>query len=256
MSLRKNLVEQSEEGWRPPLFTQRSGKIWQAVAAVRRFFDLQAGSIWTDLAAELPRCKGTVLDVGCGAQPYRPLIAPDASYIGIDSEDAKHFGYEMPDTRYFGGDLWPVEDRSVDCVLATETLEHIPDPRRFLSEARRCLRPGGTLLLTVPFSARWHFIPHDYWRFTPSGLRILLTESGFSNIEVFARGNEVTVVCYKAMAIVLKAIAPQQRGWGNRLKALMAVPVLPLFILLAAIANVSLRREGGDDCLGYTVVAS
>jgi hypothetical protein len=36
----------------------------------------------------------------------------------------------------------------------------------------------------------------------------------------------------------------------------MAVPVLPLFILLAAIANVSLRREGGDDCLGYTVVAS
>jgi hypothetical protein len=30
---------------------------------------------------------------------------------------------------------------------------------------------------------------------------------------------------------------------------------LPLFIVLAVVANLSLRSRGGDDCLGYTVVA-
>ena len=69
---------------------------------------------------------------------------------------------------------------SVENVLATETLEHVSRPVRFLAEARRCLSPGGRLMLTVPFAARWHYIPHDYWRFTPSGLRQLLTDAGFN----------------------------------------------------------------------------
>jgi len=42
--------------------------------------------------------------------------------------------------------------------------------------------------MTVPFSARWHFIPARYWRFTPSGLNIVLSNAGFTTIEVFARG--------------------------------------------------------------------
>jgi hypothetical protein len=34
-----------------------------------------------------------------------------------------------------------------------------------------------------------------------------------------------------------------------------AVPFLPCLLFLAAIANLSLRSAGGDDCLGYTVIA-
>jgi len=40
---------------------------------------------------------------------------------------------------------------------------------------------------------------------------------------------------------------------GPRLLGLVFVPAL---IVLAIVANLSLRAEGGDDCLGYTVVAS
>jgi len=256
VSPRKNLVFQTSEGWRPPLFARRSGPAAFALAALRRYFDLQAGSIWNDLAGELPRVRGTVLDVGCGAQPYRSLVATGTAYIGIDSEDARLFGYQMPDTRYYAGDVWPIDDDSVDCVLATETLEHVPDPRVFLAQARRCLRSQGTLLLTVPFAARWHFIPYDYWRFTPSGLRILLEDAGFSNIAVYARGNELTVACYKAMALFLIAADPRKKAWQSRLRALAILPLVPAFVALAFIANFSLRAPGGDDCLGYTVVAS
>jgi len=72
---------------------------------------------------------------------------------GIDTADAKaHFGYTMPDTRYFAGDDWPLESASMDLVLATETLEHVPNPAGFLAEASRCLKLGGQVLLTVPFA--------------------------------------------------------------------------------------------------------
>lgn len=251
------MVHRAGETWRPPLFAPPGGWVASLTGALRRFLDVQAGSIWRDLNCILPQAEGAILDVGCGAQPYRSLMPRAARYIGIDTADAKaHFGYKVPDTRYFDGDRWPVEDASADLVLCTETLEHVPDPDSFLREAFRCLAPGGTLVLTVPFSARWHFIPHDYWRFTPSGLDRILRDSGFTDVRVYARGNAVTVACYKAMALILRLALPGTQNISIRLLLqILSIPFLPLLILLAAIANLSMNGMGGDDCLGYTALA-
>lgn len=252
-----NMVARQGESWRPPLLPPPNTLSTRLLAKLRRFLDIQNGSIWRDLAGELPHVQGTVLDIGCGAQPYRCLLRPDVRYIGIDTADAKaHFGYEIPDTLYFTGDRWPVDDGNADVVLATETLEHIPDPANFLLEAFRVLRPGGRAILTVPFSARWHFIPHDYWRFTPASLKQVLESAGFMDIAVYARGNEVTVACYKVNALILPLLLPQNakllKGILMRLSGML---LMPLLLLLAFIANLSLRGKGGDDCLGYTIIA-
>jgi SAM-dependent methyltransferase len=223
---------------------------------VRRGFDLQAASIWRHLAVELRGVEGTVLDVGCGAQPYRRLLPRNASYIGIDIERAEEdFGYVVPDTTYFEGDEWPVESASVDIVLCTEALEHVLEPLKFLSEAHRCLRPGGRLLMTVPLAARWHFVPYDYWRFTPSGLQHLLQRSGFTDIAVYARGNAGTVAAYKVMALFLPLLLPQSRGLTPQLVRLLALPSIPIVALAALVGRLTLLGRGGDDCLGYTVFA-
>jgi SAM-dependent methyltransferase len=229
------------------------------IAACRRIPDLQAASIWSDLRQLLANFQGTVLDVGCGAQPYRDLLGPRATYLGIDTADARdYFGYEMPDTTYFRGDTWPVAGDAADVVLCTETLEHVPDPARFLAETCRCLRPGGHLVLTVPFAARWHYIPHDYWRFTPSGLARLLRDSGLSDVAVYARGNALTVACQKAMALLFPLLLPQTGSWAAKCGLrLLGLPFLPILAGLAAVAHLSLwKGKGGDDCLGYTVIAS
>jgi len=254
---RRNMVGRSAESWRPPLFTNPDSATRRLVAAIRRFLDLQAGSIWNDLSKILPQVSGNVLDVGCGAQPYRMLFLQATTYIGIDTIDAKvHFGYEIPDTRYFKGDQWPVEDSSVDFVLCTETLEHIEKPEVLLGEAFRCMKTGGTLLLTVPFAARWHFIPYDYWRFTPSGLERLLARAGFAGIRVYARGNAVTVACYKGMALILRLVLPQGSSHpAGLLLRVLSLPLLPVLFAMAAVANISLLGGGGDDCLGYTALA-
>lgn len=255
---RRNMTCATAEKWRPPQFEVPNG--WRAnfVAALRRYFDLQAGSIWHDVRAGLAQAHGSVLDVGCGAQPYRPLVPGGVTYRGIDTVNAEaDFGYSVPDTTYFVGDHWPVADGSVTFVLCTETIEHVFDTRTFLSEAARCLEPGGRLLLTVPFAARWHYIPHDYWRFTPSSLKLLLEEAGFEGVAVYARGNEYTVACYKAGALCLHLLMPQHAGiMTGILLRIIGVLFLPLFIVCTVIANLSLRFRGGDDCLGYTALAT
>jgi SAM-dependent methyltransferase len=254
---RTNMVDRHAEVWRPPLFQESDTPARKALAALRRLLDLQASSIWRDLRVLLPQVRGTVLDVGCGAQPYRPLFSPKAHYVGIDTKEAKaHFGYQLPGVLYFAGDSWPIADSSVDFVLCTETMEHVLVPETLLQEVFRCLVSGGAVLLTVPFAARWHFIPHDYWRFTPSGLGLLLARAGFTNIRVYARGNAFTVACYKAMALILRLAMPQNvsRPAGIVMQ-LASLPFAPVLLLLGMLANLSFRGSGGDDCLGYTVLA-
>jgi SAM-dependent methyltransferase len=63
-----------------------------------------------------------------------------------------------------------------DCIVLTQTLQLVSDPARALANCWQALRPGGTLLLTVPALGR--ISPsgedNDRWRCTPAGLRHLL----------------------------------------------------------------------------------
>ena len=158
----------------------------------------------------------------------------------------------MPDTHYFEGGEWGVTDGAFDTALCTEVLEHVADPPAFLAQTIRCLRPGGRLVMTVPFAARWHFIPYDYWRFTPSSLQTLLTEAGFDEVRVQARGNPLTVACYKVMALMLLLLLGAGASVFRRALGVLLLPVLGA---LACIANLSFAADWGDDCLGYTVTA-
>lgn len=254
---RRNLAESFPEYWRPPLFSPGDTLFRSLLYRIRLLFDLQAATIWRDLGRELPSAYGTVLDVGCGAQPYRRLLPSHVHYIGIDTSDAgNHFGYQAPDTLYFSGVRWPVGDESVDLVLCSEVLEHVSEPGIFLSEMYRCLRPGGRVLLTVPFAARWHFIPYDYWRYTPAGLKQLLTRASFQKVVVHARGNPLTVACYKIITLLLPLLFPQDapfvRAFSRRL---VGLPALPVIFLVSIVAYLSFGMDWGNDCLGYTASA-
>ena len=71
-----------------------------------------------------------------GMDPAR-LAEVGRDLLGVDIALA----YFSPDT---------VADASCDIVMATEVLEHLPDPLAFLREIRRGLRPDGIVVLTTP----------------------------------------------------------------------------------------------------------
>lgn len=150
-------------------------------------------SIQRAIEAALPGMHGRFLDIGCGTMPYKPLIlAPPAAvaeYIGMDlpvTAEAKYQGI-APDISWDGRAI-PLPDASIDSAMATEVLEHCPDPLSVLREVARVLKPGAQLLVTVPFLWPLHDAPYDEHRYTPYALDRLLREAGFTAIAVRASG--------------------------------------------------------------------
>ena len=121
---------------------------------------------------------GTLLDYGCGGQPYRALFAPYIErYIGADVAAA--VGIKL-DLELIPGEPVPLPDESVDTILSTQTIEHVPDVDAYLAECRRLLKPNGTLVLTAPMHWRHHEVPYDFLRFTRFGLTRLLEKHDFA----------------------------------------------------------------------------
>lgn len=74
-------------------------------------------------------------------------------------------------------------------VLCSEVLEHVERPWVALPKLRQVMQPGGWLVVTTLTSFPIHGFPDDYWRFTPSGLRLLLEDAGFRNVETENAGS-------------------------------------------------------------------
>lgn len=130
-------------------------------------FQWLSGSIlYTSLREQLPALRGRVLDVGCGDKPYEPWMSGATSYFGIDVSAGPRVDAVIEPRK-----PWPVADEDFDVVLCTQVLEHVVEGDRLLMEATRVLKPGGTLLVTVPFAYGEHARPHDYWRFSLQGAR-------------------------------------------------------------------------------------
>jgi SAM-dependent methyltransferase len=129
---------------------------------------------------------GSVLDVGCGFMPYRQMVESNPNiekYTGMDLEQPTYYGDVEPDLKWNGTQI-PLDDASVDCVMATEFLEHYPDPERILKEILRVIKPDGRFFATVPFIWNLHEVPYDEYRYTPYSLERHLKNAGFKGIKI------------------------------------------------------------------------
>lgn len=124
-----------------------------------------------------PALQGSVLDVGCGRKPYRSLI-PATNYLGLEI-DSPHARAHTHADAFYDGRSFPFPDATFDGVLCSQVFEHVFTPVEFLAEIHRVLRPGGCLLLTVPFVWDEHEQPHDFARYSSFGLRAVLERAGF-----------------------------------------------------------------------------
>ncbi len=127
-------------------------------------------------AAKLPPQLQRLLDVGGKGKPYACFFAGRVvNHYVLDVEPAPSVDV-VGDARHM-----PFSDASIDVVLITQVLEHIPEPITVISEIRRVLKPGGTLLLSVPSIFPQHGSPGDYWRYMPQGLQWILRDYQFAS---------------------------------------------------------------------------
>jgi SAM-dependent methyltransferase len=183
----------------------------------------------------------TVLDYGCGLMPYRELFESRFStYVGADLEGNPAAGVTIrPD-----GTL-PMPDASVDVVLSSQVLEHVTDPAAYLAEAHRVLRPGGHVVVSTHGAWVYHPDPTDFWRWTPDGLRLILSRAGFE---------------VERMDSVLGLLSLTMQLWlsGTYWKLPRGVRAVPAAMVQTAIGFIEGRRRGrfSTDAAIYVVVAS
>jgi hypothetical protein len=67
-------------------------------------------------------------------------------------------------------------------VLCSEVLEHVARPWLALPKLHSIIQPGGWMVVTTLTSFPIHGFPDDYYRYTPSGLKLLLEDAGFKNV--------------------------------------------------------------------------
>lgn len=184
-------------------------------------------SILEFLKLNLAKFNGKILDVGCGIMPYREIILNQnknvTSYIGLDFEQSIEEEYSMgkPDL-FWKGDIIPLEENSVDTIIATELFEHCPDPESVMVEMIRVLKRGGLLFFTVPFLWNLHLVPYDEYRYTPFSLNRHLTNAGFKDVKMISLGG------IDASLAQMLAIWLQQRPLQNKYKKVLSLLLLPV----------------------------
>jgi SAM-dependent methyltransferase len=139
---------------------------------------------------------GALLEVGCG---YGYLLEEAKGFFGkrIGTE-LSHHAVELASKRadyiYEGGiDQLPAEDK-FDCIMTIQVMEHIYQPRSFLENLYKHLKPGGKMVIVTPdmgclwrrlMGQRWPAfkIPEHILYFNRTTLRKLMREVGLVNIK-------------------------------------------------------------------------
>lgn len=198
--------------------------------------------------------RGTMLDLGCGTRRYESIFKEVVdAYIGLDWPEIEDRA--LPDVV---GDAMriPFKTASVDVVLATELMEHLPAPHDFLMEVARVLRGDGILILSVPFMEPIHEEPRDFYRFTPFSLRLLLEQHGFSIQKIWKKGGWWSVVLGSFVNQSLYNWSTSLDGSGHRHYSFLTFIVLPI-CALSQWLGYQLDRifHSNRYTLGYTLVA-
>lgn len=129
-----------------------------------------------------------VLDLGCGRLTNSNLlknskaIYMDGAYfegVNVVCDFAKKI---------------PIKSASVDAILFSNVLEHVPEPQFLMKEISRILKEDGELLLLVPYSIKLHQTPFDFYRYTNFALEYLSDNSGLKVNEIRNVGGILNII--------------------------------------------------------------
>src|SRR5262245_18969187 len=101
---------------------------------------------YSGIAQALPGGPGEVLEIGSGAG-FLGNVVPGL----ITSEAFFCSGVRL----VLDGSRLPVAAGALRAIVMTNVLHHLPEPRRFITEALRCVRPGGAIVMVEPWVTTW-----------------------------------------------------------------------------------------------------
>ena len=189
---------------------------------INPFYHARKG-LYRAIAGLAGSLRGRVLDVGCGQKPYEHLFACE-QYVGLEFDSEQNRMNKKADYFYAGG-AFPFGNAEFDSAVCNQVLEHVFNPDDFVREIARVLKPGGALLLTVPFVWNEHEQPYDYARYSSFGLRALLERNGFTVGSLFKTNAGVPALAQLAAGYLYKVTHTRSFPFNLLLNLLLIAPV-------------------------------
>ena len=190
--------------------------------------------------------SGSILDLGGDTRSeYRKLIQGEHTYTTVNLDEIA-----SPDVLHDLEQPLPLPDASYDHVLLINVLEHVFEYRQLLREAARVVRPGGSVVIVVPFLFPVHPSPSDFWRFTLQALERECVQADLVVEKARSLGSGVFASRY----VLLDRLMP------GFMRALGAIVLLPVIHMLDAAFSLTAHVLGkkyasSDYALGYFLVA-
>lgn len=175
--------------------------------------------------------RGLVVEIGAEAQYGHERLFPGADrYVATNISGRADVLLDATAA--------PLGTGTVDVVVCVSVVEHIRQIELAFAEMARVLRPGGTLILTVPFCFPVHD-RQDYWRVTDQTLMDLLADA-FEPVDITRLGGKISTVAQLLQRPVGR--------WDRR--------HLPMKVLGMVFSLLLGRFDQPDDSpLGFGVVA-
>jgi len=198
------------------------------------------------LSRHAPKLFGKLLDVGGGqVRRYKHLCPKVTEYKTLDiNADWK------PDI-VGSAEAIPLPDASVDSILSTQVLEHVPHPWIAIKEMARILKPGGIAVITVPQWNELHEEPHDYFRYTRFGLESMFKDSGL-HVETMEQRGQYFSVCGQAhIRLLIDRFQPYKRTLAMFIIAPWSLVITKLTLGLDRLFKTKAHKK---HVLGWCVV--
>ncbi len=190
--------------------------------------------------------NGSILDIGGDKKSdYQKIIGGSHSITTLNLDEKS-----KPDIFHDLEKPLPIATQSYDHVLLINVLEHIFNYKELLQESVRVLKPGGTIVIIVPFLFPVHPSPHDFRRFTAETLQKELELIGVKDIKIKALGTGVFGARYLMLDRLLPAPIRFLRYYSVRYVAVIGDVVL---VKLAKMLRK--KYEPTDYAVGYCVTA-
>lgn len=168
-------------------------------ALLRRFMRQRVARVRPLLPSDR---RPRVADVGGGACAFANALAATGCDVSVFEPNAANasFADTGAGVRFIAAPFDEravsasgIADGSLDAVTMWHALEHVPDPVATLALARRLLRPGGVLYVSVPnldslqadvAGTLWCYadIPRHLTHFSPEGLALRMQQAGFAAV--------------------------------------------------------------------------
>jgi SAM-dependent methyltransferase len=195
--------------------------------------------------------RGNFLDLGCGNKPYETLYNPlTEKQTGCDAIQSDK---NRVDVICLATDL-KFNNNSFDSVLCTQVLEHVYDHHTMMKEIYRVLKPGGHIILTVPFAWELHEEPYDFFRFTKHALKELFEEAGLVIDYIKPNGGKWAAI-YQMRNNMLYHSFRNRKGFFTKLKKIFFMELR--FTQLRNCFAIWLDKKFRDEVwtLNYIIVA-